>query len=74
MSQEDRLILKLLEVDAAFPNRAHGRFIAGEPQAVVELLNESEDLDDREALAIEGTRYPNAEVRRDCEFKPKGNS
>jgi len=61
MSAEDRTLLKLLEVDAAFPGREHGRFIQGEPQDVVALLNEAEDLED--GLATEASADPESALR-----------
>ncbi len=78
MSVEDQELLKLLEVDAAFPNRASGRFILGEPQDVVALLNEAENLDglateasaDPESVLREGSRRPLAfSTSRQPEFK-----
>jgi len=44
----DNLLLQLLEMDAAHSHRPAGRFIAGEPQAVVELLNAAPDEDSGE--------------------------
>lgn len=48
LREGDRRLLKLLQLDLAFTGRQHGRCVAGEPQAVVELLNapveEPEDL------------------------------
>jgi hypothetical protein len=46
MTAEDQLLLDLLEADAVYARRPHGRCVAGEPQAVVELLNRAPDLDE----------------------------
>ncbi len=60
MSVEDEILLKLLRIDATFPHRASGRFILGEPQEIVALLNEAEDLD---GLATEATADPEPALR-----------
>lgn len=62
MSAEDWKLLELLRLDASFPHREHGRFIQGEPQAVVALLNGAEDLD---GLATEASAGPGPALREE---------